>query len=288
MLSMSVAVMLIGRADQNFADHLRGALDDVLAPAYAVIDSPVQAAENGTGALGHLFALNAENAQLREENERLHQWQAVALALAAQNQALQASLHYVPPAAPEDFTSDVVADTGGVYARSVLVTVPPQADGAPPLVGAVAMDGSGVAGRVVEAGSHSARVLLITDINSRIPVSIGASGAQALMAGSNGPNPSLLYWSPGQPPAEGAVVVTSAQGGAFPAGLPVGVVHYDAGNNPVVLPLAGLDTLRLLRLYVYPDNLPVLTPIPHTKPEAAKADHGPTPAPAHAPHRRKH
>ena len=65
------------------------------------------------------------------------------------------------------------------------------------------------------------------------------------------------------------MVLTSSQGGAFPPGLPVGVVHYDAQNNPVVLPLANLGALRLLRLFSYPDNLPVLTPIPPTKPAAA-------------------
>lgn len=63
------------------------------------------------------------------------------------------------------------------------------------------------------------------------------------------------------------MVLTSAVGGAFPPGLPVGIVHYDSQNHPVVLPLANLAALRLLRLFSYPSNLPVLTPIPH----AAKA-----------------
>ena len=84
-----------------------------------------------------------------------------------------------------------------------------------------------------------------------------------MMAGTNGPDPALLYWAPGHPPAEGAMVLTSAVGGAFPPGLPVGVVHYDGQNDPVVLPLADLASLRLLRLFSYPVSLPQLTPIPH-------------------------
>ncbi|MDE8345838.1 MAG: rod shape-determining protein MreC, partial [Acidocella sp.] len=155
---------------------------------------------------------------------------------------------------------------GGVYARSVLVVLPAAAANAASLLGAVAMDGRGVAGRVVAAGSRSVRVLLITDLNSRIPVSIGAKGEPALMAGTNDADPKLLYWSPGSPPAEGAMVLTSAMGGAFPPGLPVGVVHYDAQNEPVVLPLADLAALRVLRLFSYPNQLPQLTPIPHDAP----------------------
>jgi rod shape-determining protein MreC len=122
-------------------------------------------------------------------------------------------------------------------------------------------------------------VLLITDLNSRVPVGIGPSGAPALMAGTNGADPALLYWAPGQPPAEGAMVLTSAEGGAFPPGLPVGVVHYDAQNDPVVLPLADLDSLRLLRLFAYANNQPILTPLP--SPPALRAA---TPSPRNIVH----
>jgi len=271
MLMLSLCLVLIGRADQSFSGHVRANVDDILAPAYNFVGAPIVAAEHGTGVIGHLFDLQAENAQLRAENATLLQWQAVAMALEAQNNALKATLNYVPAPAPSFFTGDVVADLGGVYARSVLVVLPPSESNPEAMVGAVAMDGRGVAGRVVEAGTRSARVLLITDLNSRIPVAIGAGGAPALMTGTNGADPALLYWAPGQPPAEGDMVLTSAAGGAFPPGLPVGVVHYNAQNDPVVLPLADLDSLRLLRLFSYPDNLPVLTPIPHTEPKVAHA-----------------
>jgi len=262
MLMLSLGIVLFGRADQDLGDHLRAGLDDILAPAYQLVAGPIETLEHGTGAIGDLFNLAAQNAQLRAENAKLLQWQAVAMALQAQNDALQASLNFVPRPAPDFFTAPVVADLGGVYARSVLVATSPD-DGIPPqdTVGAIAMDGRGIAGRVVEAGSRSARVLLITDLNSRIPVSLGVHGSPALMVGTNGPDPQLLYWSPGQPPAEGDMVLSSSTGGAFPPGLPIGVVHYDAQNEPEVLPLADLDDLRLLRLFIYPDDEPQLTPI---------------------------
>lgn len=262
MLMLSLGVVLFGRADQGLGDRLRSGLDDVLAPAYGAVAGPVEALEHGTGAIGKLFNLANQNAQLRAENARLLQWQAVAMALEAQDDALKAALNYVPHPTPEFFTAPVVADLGGVYARSVLVTVPAAGIRPRDMVGGIAMDGRGVAGRVVEAGSHSARILLITDLNSRVPVGLGPHGAPALMVGTNGPDPELLYWSPGQPPAEGDMVLTSAAGGAFPPGLPVGVVHYTAQNQPEVLPLADLDDLRLLRVFIYPSDQPELTPIP--------------------------
>jgi rod shape-determining protein MreC len=122
----------------------------------------------------------------------------------------------------------------------------------------------------VEAGNHSARILLITDLNSRIPVGLGPHGDPALMTGTNGADPQLLYWSPDQPPAEGEMVLSSSAGGAFPPGLPIGVVHYDVQNKPEVLPLADLERLRLLRVFIYPSSQPELNPVGNTGKPALK------------------
>lgn len=286
MLVVSLVVVLVGQADQKLSNSLRAGIDDIIAPAYMLASGPIQAVEHGTGAIGHLFTLSDENAQLREQNKELLQWQEVAMALQAQNDALRASLHFVPPAAPKFSTGQVVADLGGVYARSVLVLIPPASGNPKDLVGAVAMDGRGLAGRVIDTGSRAARVLLLTDINSRIPVAIGAQGAPALMVGTNGPDPALAYWSATNPPAEGAMVLTSAQAGAFPPGLPVGVVHYNSQNQPVVLPLANLSSLRVLRLFSYPNNLSNLTPVPQS---AAHTGLQPgLPVSKHRGHRKEH
>lgn len=248
MLLMSLALLLAGQADRRLGPTMRTALDDALAPLYRAAAAPVTEVEQDRGAIGAWFRLHADNVQLIQQNHALQRWRAVALALAAQNAALKSQLHFVPTPTPSFFSARVIADLGGLYARSVLVTIPRDAS---PIVNAVAMDGSGVVGRVVQAGDRSARVLLITDLNSKVPVAIGRHGARAIMAGQNDATPRLEYWAPGNPPRPGAIVLTSAVGGVFPYGLPVGIVRYVGRNDPVVQPFAGLTRLRVLRLFDY-------------------------------------
>lgn len=248
MLLASLALLLAGRADRHLGDFLRTQVDDALAPLYRAAVTPVDELETGRGEVGSWFRLRAENAELSRQNVELRRWRAVALALEAQNEALKTQLHYVPTPTPGFFTARVIADLGGLYARSVLVTIPTHPGH---VVNAIAMDGSGVVGRVVEAGSRSARVLLITDLNSKVPVSIGEGGERAIMVGQNAAHPRLLYWTPGRPPREGAIVLTSAVGGVFPDGLPVGIVHYKSRNDPVVVPFAAMNSLRVLRIFEY-------------------------------------
>ena len=172
----------------------------------------------------------------------------MALALDAENATLKANLHWIPDPAPSYVTARVVADAGGVYARSVLLSVGPNHG---ITKGQIALDDRGLVGRVTEVGARSARVLLITDMNSRIPVTLEGSRARAMLVGTNGNRPRLMYWPEGVTPAEGERVVTSAEANAFPADLPVGTVHYTASNVAEVEPAARLDRLEVVRLFDY-------------------------------------
>ena len=110
---------------------------------------------------------------------------------------------------------------------------------------------AGLVGRVTEVGSRTARVLLITDLNSRIPVIMETSRARAILVGTNGARPRLLYWPEGVQPQEGERIVTSADANAFPANLPVGTVHHTASGVPEVQPFAMLNRLEVVRIFDY-------------------------------------
>jgi len=212
------------------------------------------------------MTLRSENQQLRLDNEQLRRWQAVALALDAENATLKANLRWIPDPAPSFVTARVVADAGGVYARAVLLSTGPNHGLSK---GQIALDERGLVGRVTEIGARSARVLLLTDINSRIPVTLETSRARAILVGTNGPRPRLLHWPEGVSPVEGERVVTSAEANAFPAGLPVGVVHYSATNAPEVETAARLDQLDIVRIFDY-GLRGVLPPEATNRPVAAR------------------
>lgn len=248
LIAAAFGLMLLGKADALLAERARMALADALAPIFGVLAEPLGTVRAAVDDVRDVFALYSENARLREENERLRRWESVALALDAENATLKANLHWIPDPAPSYVTARVVADAGGVYARAVLLSIGPNHS---VTKGQIALDDRGLVGRVTELGSRSARVLLITDINSRIPVILENSRARAMLVGTNGPRPRLMYWTEGQLPAEGERVVTSAEANAFPAGLPVGTVHYSSSNVPEVEPAARLDRLEVVRLFDY-------------------------------------
>jgi rod shape-determining protein MreC len=248
LIAVAFGLMLLGKADALLAERARMAVADALTPIYGVLAQPIATVRTAIDNARHMAAIYAENARLRDENERLRKWQAVAQALDAENALLKANLRWVPDPQVRYVTARVVADAGGVYARAVLISLGPNHGIAK---GQIALDDRGLVGRVTEVGSRSARVLLLTDMNSRIPVVLEQSRARAILVGTNGPRPRLIHWPEGVRPIEGERVVTSAVANAFPAGLPVGVVHYTQNNVPEVETTARLDRLEVVRLFDY-------------------------------------
>jgi rod shape-determining protein MreC len=246
MIAVAFGVMLLGKADTVLVERLRNTLSDALAPIYAAMSQPVNAVEEAVTEIQSLATLRSDNAKLREENERLRRWHAAALGLEAENALLRRQLGFMPEGAPNFHAARVVADGGGTYARAVLLSIPPQHG---IRKGQVALDERGFVGRVTEVGARSARVLLATDMNSRVPVTLEASRARAVMAGTNAARPRLAHWPEGIIPQEGERVVTSAQANAFPAGLPVGVVRRSAQGTLEVELFARLDQLEIVRLF---------------------------------------
>lgn len=248
LIATSFGLMLLGKADALLAERARMAMADALAPIYAGLAEPLGELRDTVAGATDLWDIRAENAQLRDENERLRRWQSIALALDAENQRLKANLRWIPDPAPSYVTARVVADAGGVYAKAVLLSVGPNHG---IRKGEIALDERGLVGRVTEVGVRTARVLLLTDLNSRIPVILENSRAHAILVGTNGARPRLTYWAEGAMPQEGERVVTSAEAGAFPANLPIGTVHFSAANVPEVVPAAMLDRLEIVRIFDY-------------------------------------
>jgi rod shape-determining protein MreC len=166
------AVLLLGRADALLTERARMALADAVAPVFALTGMPLAAAQAALEELRDLRFLRSDNARLRLENEQLLRWQAAAVALDAENAVLKDALHWIPDPPASYVTARVVADAGGVYARAVLL---PIGRNHGVTRGQVALDGQGLVGRVTELGTRSARVLLVTDLNSRIPVILEAA-----------------------------------------------------------------------------------------------------------------
>lgn len=239
-------LIVLGKADTVVAERLRTQLADALAPFFDLVSRPAASFGRVSEEVREISALRAENERLREANARLLQWQEVARRLESENQQLRGLMNVTPEPTVSYVSARIIADSGGAFVRSVLVNAGSRSGAAK---GQAAIMDHGLVGRVVEAGERASRVLLLTDLNSRIPVLLETSRERAVLAGDNGPRPRLLYLPSRREPAKpGERVVTSGHGGVFPPGIPIGqTVAGEDGAVRVAL-YADFDRLEFLRL----------------------------------------
>jgi rod shape-determining protein MreC len=270
----SIALLIIGRADLRLLEAVNIRISDMLTPLLEVVLQPVNASRRVAEVVGELVALRAENARLREQNERLLEWQSVARQLALENAALRQVLSAdVEDEHPTAVTARVIADAGGPFVQTVIVNAGADQGVAK---GMAAVNERGLVGRVIEVGRRSARILLLTDFNSRVPVMVEPSRDQAILAGDNSRQPGLVFLPLNPRLSVGDRVVTSGRGGVLPPGLAVGVVSQIGEDKVTVAPLVDWDRLTYLRLLEYARVLP-----PEQLEELQQEIYGPRPPPDH-------
>ncbi len=261
LIAAAVGLMVLGKAETAVVERVRMIVADAFVPILDAIERPVATVNQAFERVNEIIHVHAENARLREENERLLKWQSVARNLEAENRSMRDLLHFTPEAAVSFASARVVGHGGGSFMRAVLVTAGAE-DGV--TKGQAAMTGEGLVGRVTEVGDRSARVLLITDINSYVPVVLESSRDRAVLAGDNSERPRLMFLPNRAKPQIGERVTTSGHGGVFPPGLPVGIIASTDDGGVRVQPFVDFDRLEHVRLIEYGlgGTLPVSAPPP--------------------------
>jgi len=238
-------LLILSRAQPAMINGLRTHTVDTLAPVLDAVARPMAAAEQFGATLRETISLRADNARLREENAHLAEWQNAVVVREKENRDLRALLHFKTEPGLAYISARVIADTGGAYARGLVVTAG-RVDGV--REGMAAMTGEGLIGRVVEVGDWSSRILLITDLNSRIPVTVAETGDRGILSGDNGQHPKLLFLPHDAAVSDGAHILTSGHGGVFPPNLPVGSLQETSPNIYTVVPAADLGRVSYVRL----------------------------------------
>lgn len=234
---LALSLLLISRINNDITASIRLFILDTTAPIINVVSTPFIALSDTLTGFTNIRAIKAENLHLTEENKRLRQWYETALHLEAENKSLRNFLNLKNDPDLSYLTTRIIADSGGSFVKSILIPVG-QNDGVKK--GQAALSANGMIGRITEAGNNAARILLITDLNSRIPVLIQNTLHRAILTGDNTDFLKLERLPPDISIEVGSRIVTSGYGGLLPADLPIGTVVKSTPEGIFVKPHANL------------------------------------------------
>ena len=239
-LFVSFALLVFSRLELGLVQELRWRLTAVAAPVLSVTSAGVVQLRRVARMSASTFDAMLEVERLREENQRLRSWEWRARALERKVGLLSALTRAGEDTGLEFVTARVLADGRGPFNRSVLLDTG-SARGVK--TGFAAVNGDGVIGHIVDTGETASRVLLLSDVSSRVPVLIGPAGARAILSGDQTAHPVLAHMASDATIQNGDEVYTSGHEGMLPRGLKIGVIKLINGEAPRVQLSAHLDQL---------------------------------------------
>lgn len=247
-----IAIFLVWRIDSPRVERLRMAVIDRIVPDMDWALVPVARLGAMVSDFTSYARVYEQNRELRRELQQMKAWREAAIQLEQENARLLDLNRVRLDPSLMHVTGVVLADSGSPFRQSVLINVGLR-DGIRD--GWATMDGLGLVGRVAGLGERASRVLLLTDSASRVPVTVLPSGQRAMVAGDNSPLPPLDFVETPDLVRPGDRVVSSGEGGVFPAGLPVGQV-VEGRDGRLRVSLAAdylrLEFLRVLRSHEAP------------------------------------
>jgi rod shape-determining protein MreC len=263
-LAFALLLLLLQRVNPDLGSRMRGATADALSPIISVARAPVEGLRRMGGAIADHRAVVEQNRQLKARLAKADAQAAQAGKLAAEVKRMDALLGLRRPERRLVATAIASAVSAGAGQRQAIISAGLN-DGVRPRMPVIAAEG--LAGRVTDVGQGAARIMLLTDSDSRVPVKVLRTGWTGLAVGSGG---TLLDFqfdiaSGTDKIRVGDRLVTSGDGGLFPPGVPVGVIVDADSNPPRARPLAnptGLGAVMVEAPWLAPPTFVAAVPAP--------------------------
>ena len=245
LIGIGFLIFLFSIVSPQSVSGIRMSVTDTVAPILNSVAKPIVYASDFVRNASGLGDLQAENIRLKQENIRLKEWYQTALLLEAENKSLRELLNVKLEPHYKTITARTLSDASNAFAKSILISAGSE-DGVQK--GQAVMAGEGLIGRVIETGEKTSRVLLITDINSRVPVLVEDTRQHAILAGRNENIAELVHLPPDSDINADVRIITSGHGGMFPHGLAIGKVAKGENGETIVMPFAAFDRLVHVRV----------------------------------------
>ena len=251
LIILCIFLLIIEKLEVKPLNYARSFIKDTIYRGSLVVSFPSKSIGNFINTAGKHINLYDNYNQLLEENQALKNDSSKLKFLELENTQLRKLIDEEVNSPTHFISSRVILDKRSPYLNSFIINV-----GANKKIknGMAVLDGKNFIGRIVDVNFFSSRILLVSDLNSKIPVIIEPSGNHAILSGHGKRAPSLEYLPKNHNVKNGDKVFTSGKEGIFSAGIPIGEVFVE--NNMITVSLfSDLNQITFVNINLeYLDN----------------------------------
>ena len=246
---LSIIFIFVETIETKPLNFFRSFLKDIIYRGSLVVSAPSKGLGNLTDYVKEHANLYSNYSELKKENDKLKNNISKTDFLELENTQLRKLIEEQVTSNSNLVSARVMLDKQSPYLNSFIINI-----GGNKNIknGMEVLDGKNFIGRIVDVNFFSSRVLLVSDLNSKIPVLIEPSANHAILSGHGANNPTLEYLPEKHTIQDGDKVYTSGKGGIFSPGIPVGEVAIE---NDLITVLLFSDLSQITFININLENL---------------------------------
>lgn len=249
LLFFSILLIVLSKFNFTAINYLKLGINEVVFRTSFIVSLPEKYISYSFHAIEEHIELYKDYNLKKEELKKLKSEKYNVNFLEAENKRLKKVLEDISSSS-EEIIAKVIIDKQSPFLRSIIINKGSKNE---IKKGMAVLSDSYLVGKVIEVNFMTSRVLLLSDLNSKIPVTIEPGGIQSILSG-NGVSDGVIQYTKGKMPINGeGVVYTSGTGGLLKSGIPIGKIKHNENKNNVDF-FVDFSQLRFVRILSYSEE----------------------------------
>ena len=232
LIVISILLLFIESIESKPMNFVRSIIKDTIYRGSVIVSSPVKGAKSVFQSTKNHITLYSNYEKIKEENEELKNKISKTDFLTLENIQLKEIIAEQIDANSNLISSRVMLDKQSPYLNSFILNAGSNKN---IKKGMAVLDGKNFIGRIVDVNYFSSRVLLVSDLNSKIPIVVEPQGYHGILSGRGKKEPSIEYLPENNTLENGNKIFTSGKEGIFSPGIPIGEVKIKENKLNVEL-----------------------------------------------------
>ena len=244
LIFFSISLIVLSRLNVPAINYLKVSLNEIIYRASFVVSIPEQQLQNASIALKNHFKLYEDLKITKKKIKELEFEKYNSNYLSAENTRLRKLIdEYIVQS--DELVAKVLLDKNSPFLKSIIVNKGSK-DGVK--LGMAVLDNQYLIGKIVEVNYSTSRALLVSDLNSKIPISVEPGNFLSILSGTGKSYGKIQYTQQDFNFQESNIVYTSGSGGIFKSGIPIGKIKIESNENIRVNFFSNLSQITFVKL----------------------------------------
>ena len=251
LIFFSVGLLILSKINLPFTNYLKITLNEIVYRTSFIVSVPEKKILDLSNKIQDHYNVYNDYVLVKEKIKTLESKKYETQFLEVENKRLKKAINeYIFKS--DELIAKVLIDKNSPFLKSVIVN---KGSKDKVKLGMAVLDGSYLVGKIVEVNYSTSRALLVSDLNSKIPVGIEPGNIQSILSGTGKQNGKIEYLETDILIKDKSIVYTSGSGGLFKSGIPVGIYHIETEEDyEIVHFFSKLSQLTFVKLVSFEEG----------------------------------